>query len=455
MPDGKKPDGKRADKMKLPKAIAGILLAVAAFHAATLQAQSGTTYALLAKSPNGHYAAAAQKSKAGFLQSANAGTQYLRDSSLVMTAAYMNWHTGNCADGSFTLYSDSSNFLAIGGNDGEANMTNLTKHDLASKFTLADGKIATTYNGKTAYLVMRNESKTFCFVYASKYNEAYFTPARLYEMQKSGSITAGSLGAKTYKGHFNLKQISQAIDSTTTSVDLTEAVLPLHPIDFTYTGTSNCLIYMRSEDIQLAPATWRNVVAVNSGEAHLLRTMAISDAAPFHAPRAFTAGNDSLSYTRTFSRNGWSTLALPFTAEAVPEGTTVYTPQISGDTIITTETGEIASGKPYLVRFTENGDGSGGSTIVTFKAKAGTKVECNVAEWKAGEFACTFTKITPEASTLWLLADDGHTFAPAAADSWMAQFRCGFKLNDTALKGNARQQRAGIRIATDKNKGRK
>ena len=73
--------------MKLPKAIAGVLLAVAAFHAATLQAQSGTTYALLAKSPNGHYAAAAQKSKAGFLQSANAGTQYLRDSSLVMTAA--------------------------------------------------------------------------------------------------------------------------------------------------------------------------------------------------------------------------------------------------------------------------------------------------------------------------------------------------------------------------------
>lgn len=392
--------------------------------------------AIVAANGVGSYAAAADINAGGFLKLASLEGNVLEDSSVLMTAAYMRWHIdGNASSaGGFRLYSDSAKYICVGGRDGGSAMVSLGGRSSAALFSRRCGQLRTIARGDTLCLVLhrRTDAKgtwvDFRFVPADKVDGAASVAAALTPMPAQGTIGSDTHGGRKYTGHFNAFQLSTAIDSATTSLDLTEAVMPLRPADFTFAGATNCLIYVRAQaERTIVPASWKNVVAVSSAGAHLARPMRIADGVPFHAMRPFSVGADSLSYSRIVPASGWNTLVLPFSVEAAPETLVVAGVAAVGDSSLTVEYCKgIAANTPCIFRASE---GRSDNYTALFKATPHSVVPATPggADVGQGAFRGTFSKVAIAAGGgKWLLlAPDGYSFAPAAAGSFLSPFRCG------------------------------
>ena len=399
-----------------------------------LYAQTDTVFAIISERGNATYAAAALKNSEGCLKYADTEGMFLRDSSLVMTAGYMKWKKIDAEDpGGFLLFADAQGkFLAVGGDDGKVNMVKFADRASAAVFTESDGGICTTANGKELCLAFRGYTKSgktdmdFCFAGKGRIDGGNCIAAHTYPLSSPGTVKTAGNGGKVYEGRFNSHLVSLALDSATTSVDLTKAVLPYRLSDFKYADTTNCIVYMRSEDAECAPRQWRNVVAVGETGAHLARKMVLHDGMPFFALHPFTAGKDSLVCTRVFPKDGWNTIILPFAVSEVSEETEVFIPtKIENNYVILEKSGAVNALTPYIMRLARGGYGN---VSVTFRAEEGAEVSSLFPEWKAGGLNGTFSRFEPPVSdaAYMFLSNDGRTFSLAAEGSFLAPFRCGF-----------------------------
>ncbi len=396
-----------------------------------ISAQGDEAFAILAKNGSKVSAAAAKAGNAGFLLKADVETLYLQDGSLLLTADYMRWSVEKAANDSFALSCNGYGGLCVGGKDGETYMTDIKSGNKGAQFFVNDSCIATCWGGKILYLVFSRQNY-FCFIEKQTYNSYKYAKSFLQAMPPQGETMVDEWGVKTFDGHFVAKQIAAAIDSTTTAVDLTKAVLPLKLSDFNYAAPTNCLVYMRSDAAELAPRTWQNVVAVNQDGAHLIRQATLVDQCQFYAPLPFTVGEDSLHYVRFVPQEGWNTLVLPFTAGDIPEAISAFrATEIENDEIELEPCSEIKAGIPYLMR---KELGAEGNTAVTFTAAGGSEVISATPEWTSGALCGTFRKLSPAKSdaSYMFLSPDGFTFSLAADGSYLSPFRCGFMFDQVA-----------------------
>lgn len=418
--------------MDFPRRLLPAVAALAAMVCAGLRAQAPN--AIVAANGVGSYAAAADINAGGFLKLASLEGNVLEDSSVLLTAAYMKWYidgNGSSAEG-FRLYCDSARYISVGGRDGGSTMVRLGGRASAALFSRRGGRLCAVARGDTLCLVLhrRTDSKgtwvDFRFVPADRVDGAVSVAAVLVPMAAQGTVEGDTHGGRKYKGHFNAFQLSAAIDNATTSLDLTEAVMPLRPADFAFTGATNCLVYVRAQaERTIVPGSWKNVVAVSSAGARLTRPMRIADGVPFHAMHSFSVGADSLSYSRIVPGGGWNTLVLPFSVEAAPASLVVAEVAAVGDSSLTVEYGKgIAANTPCIFRASERRQDN---YTALFKATANSVVPATPDGAGQGGLRGTFSKIAIAGGEgKWLLlAPDGYSFAPAAAGSFLSPFRCG------------------------------
>lgn len=418
------------------------MAALAAWVCVGLRAQ--TPGAIFATNSAGSYAAAAETNGNGFLKVANIEGSILEDSTVLMTAKYMKWYIDGNASATFRLYSDSARYISTGGHDADGTVINLGGRNTAALFFSQRGRLCTIERGDTLCLVLhrRTDKKgstwvDFRLVSAAKVNGASSVAATLAPMPEQGTIERDIHGGKIYTGHFNAHQISTAIDNSTTSLDLTGAVLPLHPVDFTFTGATNCIVYVKPAALRkIVPRSWKNVVTVGPDGARLVRIMQIADGAPFHAMYPFTVSGDSLTYTRIVPAEGWNTLVLPFTMETAPASLVVAEITSVGDSAITLEyTRKIVANRPYLFRIAERKYDNYTAVFKTKNFFNSVPATPDVVATEQGALRGTFSQIDiADGGGKWLLlAPDGYSFAPAAAGSFLSPFRCGI-YNATGTK---------------------
>lgn len=419
------------------------MMIFAALVCAGLRAQ--TPSAIFATNSAGSYAAAAETNGNGFLKVANIEGSILEDSTVLMTAKYMKWYIdGDATDGAFRLYSDSASYISAGAHDADATVISLGGRGTAARFFRNRGRLCTIERGDTLCLVLhrRTDKKgstwvDFRLVSAAKVDGTNSVAATLAPMPEQGTIERDVYGGRIYTGHFNANQISAAIDNSTTSLDLTGAVLPLHPADFTFTGATNCIVYVKAEALRkIVPRSWKNVVTVGPGGARLVRYMQIADGAPFHAMYPFTVGGDSLTYTRIVPAEGWNTIVLPFTMATAPASLVVAEIMSVGDSAITLEyTRKIVANRPYIFRIGERKYDNYTAVFKTKNVFNLVPATPDIAAAEQSDFRGTFSKINvADSGGKWLLlAPDGYSFAPAAAGSFLSPFRCGI-YNTTGTK---------------------
>lgn len=432
-----------------PFGIINIFLVALSVVLAPRAAAQTDTVAIVSEKGEDCYAAAAIKNGEGCLKYADTQGMFLCDSSLVMTGAYMKWQKVDAGvAGGFMFLAGNAGYVTVGGSDGRVNMIEFAGEESAAVFTEKDGHLSVIRNGSEMNLVLRQYTRSgkkdmdFCFVEKTRVDGRNYFPARTYPMSSPGSVITDGLGGKVYEGRFNSYLVSQALDSATTSVDLTKAVLPEQFTDFKYTAAANCIVYIPESFAEKVPREWRNVVSVGENCAHLIRKMELCDGKPFHAPLSFTVGRDSLTYTRVFPHEGWSTLILPFTVSVTSEETEAYVPaHIENGEVKLGKSDSIKAQTPYIVRFERR---EYGNSPVTFTAAEGTEVSSFLPNWENGKFNGTLQTIrpaSPQAEYLFL-GNDGYTFSPAAEGSFLLPFRCGFKF----LKG---AETRGLRLAKD------
>lgn len=413
--------------------ILNIALALAALtlsHPAHTRAQADTVYALLARTSTDIYAAVAETNSEGCLKTTIASRQFFEDSAIVMTKGHMRWRVRQ-TDGGFTLSTDSATFISVSGNDGKVNMVNLFAEKSAATLTMTDGLITTSHNGKTLWLALRKyrlKNKTvydFCFTAKPPGADSNTFKPYLQAMPTDGEATFTPRGGAVLKGHVNAAQISKLIDNAPTYLDLTASVMPLDLLDFPATESGNRIIYVRENSLRLVPPSWRNVVSVGDNGARLATISELTDDNPLFIPHPFTAGRDSLSYTRLFPGQGWNTLVLPFTASHISRPISVYTPSGTDNDIIALDTCErITANTPCLMRIDENG---AGNIAVTFVAEGNTTVSTDTLSDISPTFFGTFQTLMPETEgECLILGPDGYTFYPAALGSYLSPFRCAF-----------------------------
>ena len=432
-----------------PSCIINMFLVALSVMLAPHAAAQTDTVAIVSEKGEDCYAAAAIKNGEGCLKYADTQGMFLCDSSLVMTGAYMKWQKVYGGDaGGFMLLAGKEGYVAVGGNDGMVNMTEFVGKESAAVFTEKDGRLSVNHNGSEMNLVLRQYTRSgkkdmdFCFVEKARVDGRNYFPARTYPMSSPGNVRADGLGGKIFEGRFNSYLVSQALDSATTSIDFTKAVLPEQFTDFKYTAATNCIVYIPESFAEKVPREWRNVVSVGENGAHLIRKTELCDGKPFHAPLSFTVGRDSLTYTRVFPHEGWNTLVLPFTVSETSEETEAYvSARIKNGEVILGKSDSIKALTPYLVRFERR---EYGNSPVTFTAAEGTEVSSFLPEWENGKFNGTLQTIrptSPQAEYLFL-GNDGYTFSPAAEGSFLLPFRCGFMF----IKG---EETRGLRLAKD------
>lgn len=405
------------------------------FWALCVSAQADSIFAVLAAKGNNVYAASAQTDNLGYLKKAKVNDLFLQDSTLLLTAGHMQWRTVNDDGKSLKVYCAGRGYLSVGGNDNGERMVNLTDEGKASDFKTIQNCLATTYGGKTMFLVLRRE-QDFCFVEERLMNNPEYSRTGLQAMPPQGNVSQDGHGVKVFEGHFTPKQLSSAIDDATTAVDLTKAVLPLKMQDFTYSEPANCLVYVRDNALGLIPDSMRNVVCMSGNGAHLAREMNIVDGKRFYAPVEFTVGKDSLHYMRYIPQDGWNTLVLPFSAHVLPQVTSLYEPTgIAGNEITVEQRSGLIAGTPYLLRL--NCDTTG-FVAVTFTADEGSKVVADTLRWCVGRYCGTFSRFAPVCSegAYMFMSHNGYTFSRVADGSYLLPFRCGFMF-DTAVQSRA------------------
>ncbi len=420
--------------MKQLRVIIFLIVVLPMYGVQRLCAQSDAVCAIISDRGGSTYAAASLKNSEGCLKYADTKGMFLRDSSLVMTAGYMKWKKIYDAesDGFLLFAYAEGKFLAVGGNDGKVNMVKFVNKTSAAVFTESDYGICTTDDGKELCLAFRRYTKSgkadmdFCFVGKGRINGRNCFAARSYPLSSPGTVKTGKNGEKIYEGRFNSHLVSLALDSATTSVDFTNAVMPNRLTDFKCADTTNCIVYMRSEDAEYAPRQWRNVVSVSKTGAHLVRKTVLHDGMPFFALHPFTAGKDSLVYTRVLPRNGWNTIILPFAVSEVSEKVGFFVlSHIDNSEVMLEKSDSIKALTPYVMRLEEGGYGN---ISVMFKAAEGTEVSSRIPEWEADILNGTFSRFDPPVSNAayMFLSNDGCTFSLAAEGSYLSPFRCGF-----------------------------
>ena len=170
--------------------------------------------------------------------------------------------------GGFMLLAGNAGYVTVGGSDGRVNMIEFAGEESAAVFTEKDGHLSVIRNGSEMNLVLRQYTRSgkkrhgFLFRGKTRVDGRNYFPARTYPMSSPGSVITDSLGWKVYEGRFNSYLVSQALDSATTSVDLTKAVLPEQFTDFKYTAAANCIVYIPESFAEKVPREWRNVVSV-------------------------------------------------------------------------------------------------------------------------------------------------------------------------------------------------
>ncbi len=423
--------------------------------ASKISAQGDEVFAVLSKNGSKVSAAAAKVGSLGFLLKADVENLYLQDGSLLLTADYMRWSVDKATEDTFSLYCNGYGYLGVGGKGNELYMTEVKEKNTGTRFFVNDSCIA-TYSGKKMLYLVFSQKNYFCFVEKQSLQSGKFSKSYLQAMPAQGKTMVDEKGVKTFDGHFVAKQIAAAIDSTTTAIDLTQAVLPQHLSDFIFSAPTNCLIYMRNNAVELAPQSWQNVVAVSENGAHLVRQATLVDGCQFFAPRSFTVGEDSLHYVRFIPQEGWNTLVLPFATSTIPEDISAYRPtDIDNNEIKLECCSEIKAGTPYLVR---RQSGEEGNVAVIFTAAGGSEVVCDTQEWISGTLCGTFRKFSPVTSNAdyFFLAPDGFTFSRVAEGSYLSPFRCGFMFETMAqtrslsLPGNGVVNIAGAKVYNEK-----
>ena len=433
-----------------PFCIINIFLVALSVLLAPRAAAQTDTVAIVSDKGEDCYAAAAIKNGEGCLKYADTQGMFLCDSSLVMTGAYMKWQKVDAGDaGGFMLLAGNAGYVAVGGSDGRVNMIEFADEKSAAVFTEKDGRLSVSRNGSEMNLVLRQYTKSgkkdmdFCFVEKARVDGRNCFPARTYPMSSPGSVRTDGMGGKVFEGRFNSYLVSQALDSATTSIDLTKAVLPEQFTDFKYTAATNCIVYIPESFAEKVPQGWRNVVSVGENGAHLIRKTELCDGKPFHAPLSFTVGRDSLTYTRVFPHEGWNTLVLPFTVSETSEKTEAYVfVRIENGEVEMEKSDSIKALTPYIVRFEGR---ENGNSQVTFTAAEGTEVTSFLPEWENGKFNGTLQTIKPASpQTEYLfLGNDGYTFSPAAEGSFLLPFRCGFMFLKSAETRELRLMKYG------------
>lgn len=395
---------------------------------------------LVAYANNRIYSASARIGDNSYLGFSDVSLCELSDGKFSMWNKNLRWKTKNNADGTFLLLTSEDKCIAPDSNDGEFVKVNSVTREASALFRLKNGFVVTqATDGSELYLAFRASASGsgafFCFARQEHVDETTLFGVRIRNLAEIGTFISDDNGLKTLRGGFDTEMLARALEETTTSLDLRNIVLPKTIRDFDMSDATNCIIYIRGDMLADIPASWRNVVACDvSGVGHLKRVMLIDDNAAFHAAYPFTAGKDSLTYSRDIPQTGWSSLCLPFDAEAVSQDITLYgIDKIEDSEIKLSERTEAKAFQPYLMRCSEQGEGL--STVV-LTASQGYVPATETRLHEENRLAGTLKRkdVESEDDNVFLLSADGFRFVKAAAGSYLNPFRCYLKPDNIASK---------------------
>lgn len=395
---------------------------------------------LVAYANNRIYSVSARIGDNSYLGFSDVSLCELSDGNFSMWNKNLRWKTKDNADGTFLLLTSEDRCIAPDNNGGEfVKVCSVTK-EASALFRLKNGFVVTqATDGSELYLTFRaaasGSGAFFCFARQEYIDETTLFGVRIKHLAETGTFISDDNGLKTLHGGFDTEMLARALEETTTSFDLRNIVLPKTIRDFDISDATNCIIYIRGDMLADIPASWRNVVSCDgSGAGHLERVMLIDDNASFHAAYPFTAGKDSLIYSRDIPQTGWSSLCLPFDAEAVSQDITLCDiDDIENNEIKLSERTEVKAFQPYLMRCFEQGEEL---ATVVFTASQGYVPATETRPHEENRLFGTLKRkdVESEDDNTFLLSTDGFRFVKAAAGSYLNPFRCYLKPDNIALK---------------------
>ena len=257
-----------------------------------------------------------------------------------------------CPEGS-TVDADITFYNAFKGCKALTSIANLDKYTKASNFS-------ETFRGCEALKditlpVPADATKSITFQYAFSGCTALERIANLGTYKNVSSL---------YYAFYQCSNLTYAILGNVPSIT-TDAFYAVNP---------NCLKYMPTgTDVSTLPTDWKNVIVGGKATGDIaLKDKYGSDYCPFYCPQAFSMGDYTMTYTRTWTyatkQGGWNTLCLPFAATAQKMYSAAYqnlTPAATGKDgayllktlaespntgeVVLTNAATVEAYKPYLV----------------------------------------------------------------------------------------------------------
>ena len=257
-----------------------------------------------------------------------------------------------CPEGS-TVDADITFYNAFKGCKALTSIANLDKYTKASNFS-------ETFRGCEALKditlpVPADATKSITFQYAFSGCTALERIANLGTYKNVSSL---------YYAFYQCSNLTYAILGNVPSIT-TDAFYAVNP---------NCLKYMPTgTEVSTLPTDWKNVIVGGKATGDIaLKDKYGSDYCPFYCPQAFSMGDYTMTYTRTWTyatkQGGWNTLCLPFAATAQKMYSAAYqnlTPAATGKDgayllktlaespntgeVVLTNAATVEAYKPYLV----------------------------------------------------------------------------------------------------------
>ena len=135
----------------------------------------------------------------------------------------------------------------------------------------------------------------------------------------------------------------------------------------------------------------------------------MKDSLNFFSPVAFTAGE--VNYIRTFAKDSWETIALPFAPQQLPENTVVksFSALESDDTAVFTAVEEMERNVPYLIKVKDGGQQQLKASDVLIASTTAAPIKIGVDDfWFCGN--TLFTSLTK----VLKMNDDATAFEPVS-----------------------------------------
>lgn len=410
-----------------------VLCALFPLFAAAGRTESDTVLAILAGRSADVCAAATVTDSRGFLCFARAAGYVFPDSTASFTATYMHWRGTTDGKGGLLLRDAEGRYLSVGSASGSMYTAAWSKEVPEHSFSSRGGCLSTLYGGRRYYLVLfsspggHSGSPAFGFSLSAPGSKSGSKPTYTTPLVSDTSAVRTSSGVIRLYGHCNAGVISAVAAQARGYLDLRPAILPsLLPED--YTCAEHLLKIVNSADAARL-SSLAGVAAADTAAVNLVSPLTLSDTVGFCSPLPLLTGENALSYSRTFSPHGWSSLCLPFTPASIPAGLEVFAPSLPGsDGVIRTQrvTGMKAF-IPYLVRVSSAG---ALGEVFTFTSAPEDTAEAASGSADAEGYFGTAMHLGADSlsGSLYLLSSDGFTFRRTAEGSWLAPFRCGLLL---------------------------